>query len=131
LFADHKKRCFENTKVSCIVFLCCFIHQSQNNRWIRIQFRLLASIPPIVLGILERQLGTITDYAGTTGFVIGFSFPALLFLQSRQKALSKGFAGTTAYTSYASWPALAWSLFGFGICMVIYVVYFLIGDSSD
>ena len=61
----------------------------QNNRWIRIQFRLLASVPPIVFGILERNLGTITDYAGTTGFVIGFSFPAVLYLQSKAVAKKK------------------------------------------
>lgn len=34
------------------------IHQVEHNRWIRSRFRLVASVPPIILGILERKLGT-------------------------------------------------------------------------
>ena len=97
----------------------------KKNRWIRTQFRLLASVPPIALGILIRELGTITDYAGTTGFVIGFSFPALLFLRSLKLASRKHYASTTAYTSYASTSLFAWSLFIFGVLMLIYVSFFL------
>jgi hypothetical protein len=89
---------------------------------VRIQFRLLASVPPIILGILERQLGRITDYAGTTGFVIGFSFPALLWLRSRSLAESKQAPTTTFYSSYASHQSVAWFVLLFGIFMAIYVV---------
>ncbi|CAB9521272.1 Transmembrane protein 104 [Seminavis robusta] len=110
------------------------IHEVEHNRWIRIRFRLLAGIPPIIFGILERQLGTITDYAGTTGFMIGFSFPALLYLRSRMKAKKKHFNATTFYSSYASSSVAAWALFYFGAVMVVYVVCCLVtrmGDEDD
>lgn len=104
------------------------IHEVEKNRRIRTQFRLFASVPPIVFGILERQLGTITDYAGTTGFVIGFSFPALLYLQSRARAERKHFSTSTFYASYCSSNRAARFLFSFGLLMVAYVVFFLIKD---
>ena len=94
----------------------------QNNRRVRIQFRLLAAIPPIILAILVRELGTITDYAGTTGFVLTFSFPALLYIQSRRLAQTKSFSTETYYSSYASSYTLASVLFFFGFGMLIFVV---------
>ena len=104
----------------------------QKNRWIRIQFRLLASCPPLVLAVLVRELGKITDYAGTTGFVIGFSFPAILYARSRSMAKTKEFATGTVYTSYGSSQVASWFIFVFGISMVLYVVFFLAtGDGSD
>lgn len=102
------------------------IHEVEHNRWIRTQFRLLASIPPIIFGILERQLGTITDYAGTTGFVIGFTFPALLYLRSRALAEKKNFSTETFYSGYSSSIPAGWLLFSFGLCMVVYVVFCLV-----
>jgi len=98
------------------------IHEVENNRCIRIQFRLLASIPPIILAILVRELGTITDYAGTTGFILTFTFPALLFLYSRKEAGKRHFALDTYYSSYASRPLLAYGICGFGVGMLLYVV---------
>ena len=92
---------------------------------------MLASIPPIILGILERQLGKITDYAGTTGFVIGFSFPALLYIKSRAAAKKKHFSENTFYSGYASTTTGAWLLFFFGLSMVAYVVYCLIVTPSS
>jgi len=107
------------------------IHEVEKNRWIRTRFRLMASVPPIVFGILERQLGTITDYAGTTGFVIGFSFPALLYLRSRTLAKRKNFSASTFYAGYSSSNAAGWFLFLFGLLMVVYVVFFLVmGEDS-
>ena len=77
------------------------------------------------------QLGKITDYAGTTGFVIGFSFPALLYLRSRRLAKKKNFLLSTHYSSYASSPMIAWGLFSFGIVMLIYVVFCLIAGVNE
>ena len=65
-------------------------------------FRLMASVPPVICGILVRELGTITDYAGTGGFLIGLCFPALLYMSSRKKAEEKHFDLDTFYTSYGS-----------------------------
>lgn len=101
------------------------IHEVEHDRWIRMRFRLLASIPPIICGILERQLGKITDYAGTTGFIIGFSFPALLYIRSRAAAEKKHFSVETFYSTYSSSTVMGWLLFYFGLTMVVYVVYCL------
>ena len=71
-------------------------------------------------------MGTITDYAGTTGFIIGFSFPALLYIRSRAAAKKKHFSVKTFYSSYSSSAAMGWLLFYFGLTMVVYVVYYLV-----
>ena len=76
--------------------------------------------------MLVRQLGTITDYAGTTGFVIAFSFPAMLYLVSQRMAQKKEFATRTWYSSYGSNRTIAWFIFVFGITMVMYVMFFLV-----
>jgi len=93
------------------------------NRQSKTTFRLLASIPPVLGGILVRDLGTITDYTGTTGFIIGFSIPALLYLTSTQTAQRKGYSTRTYYTSYASaCKSLPGLVFWFGIAMVALVL---------
>ena len=102
------------------------VHEVEHQRWTRSQFRLLASIPPIVCGILERQLGKITDYAGTTGFVMGFGFPALLYLKSREVAKQKQYSEDTHYSSYCSTKVAAWFLFCFGVCMLLFDFYCLL-----
>lgn len=84
-----------------------------------------------MFGILERKLGTITDYAGTTGFIIGFSFPALLYIRSRAAAKRKHFSVKTFYSSYSSSNTVGWILFYFGLAMVLYVMFCLIMSGSD
>jgi len=103
-----------------------YLYKVENNRWIRTRFRLLASIPPIVFAIFERELGKITDYAGTTGFVMGYSFPALLYIQSRAMAQKRGFPIHTYYASYACSYPMATFVCVFGLSMVGYVLYCLI-----
>lgn len=46
-------------------------------------FRLLAAVPPLVVAVFVRDLGRISEYAGTVGIVITLVFPALLNLRSR------------------------------------------------
>jgi len=101
------------------------IHEVENNRWIRTGFRLLASIPPIIFGILVRDLGVITDYTGTTGFMIGLSFPAMLYLASGRIARRRGFAQTTYFTNYWSTIPIARAVVWSGIFMVFYVIVVL------
>ena len=102
----------------------------------------IASIPPILFAIYVRELGKITDYAGTTGFMIGFVIPAMLYLSSTWKAYKKKFSIETYYSSFASSTYnrrngsttiavnyIAWTLILFGISMILYVVSLLIsGD---
>jgi hypothetical protein len=98
----------------------------KNNRCFRIAFRLLASGPPIILGMIFRDLGAITDYTGTAGFVLIFSIPAMLYLKSKQLAIEKHFSGNTYYTSYGSSKPIADLLFWFGILLLVCVVASLI-----
>jgi len=98
------------------------IQEYENDNKMKRRFRLLAACPPILMGLWVRELGKITDYAGTTGFIIGFSIPALLYLCSKSKASStKSFVTTTFYNSYASSNVMAYTLFLFGLGVMIYV----------
>lgn len=101
------------------------VHEVEKNRWIVVQFRLLACIPPILQGILIRELGTITDYAGTVGFLITFSFPAILYINSYYKAISKHFSEYTYYSNYSSNVYIAALLFLFGIALFLYVGFLI------
>ena len=107
----------------CLVyrFSSLFILQKKGNRWIRTGFRLLASIPPIMIGMFVRELGVITDYTGTAGFVIGLTIPALLYLESTKIAKRKHFSLLTYYTSYGATTSIASFVTWFGICMVLIV----------
>jgi amino acid permease len=97
------------------------IHEVEKNRFLRTSFRLMASVPPIIFGILVRQLGVITDYTGTTGFLIGLSFPAILYVASKKIAKRKHFNENTFYTRFGSNTIVARSMFWFGIFMMIAV----------
>jgi amino acid permease len=94
-------------------------HEVEDNRCLRTCFRLMASIPPVICGMLVRELGTITDYAGTGGFLIGLCFPALLYMASRALAQKKHFDVDTFYTSYGSSVKIAKFIFWFGIFMMV------------
>jgi len=108
------------------------IHEVENNRWERLPFRLLASVPPIVLAVLVRELGTITDYAGTAGFLLAFAFPALLYIRSRGAAKKRGFSQDTYYSSYASNYILACVLVVFGVGMSIFCgILYVIENNGD
>jgi len=48
-------------------------------------------------------------------------------LKSQQKAIAQGFSSKTFYASYATTHrCIPWLLFGFGIAMALYAVYFLV-----
>lgn len=66
-----------------------------------VMFRLLAAVPPIVAGFFVRDLGRISEYAGTVGVLITLVFPALLNLKSRQ-VLKEVFALDSARTFYSN-----------------------------
>ena len=113
------------------MFICDFVSywslgNKKTNRWIRVPFRLLASVPPIVIGLLVRELGVIMDYAGSTGFMIGFIVPGLLFVQSQRTAQQRGFSLLTCYTSWASIPSLAILVALMGVYLLYYVLGHLI-----
>lgn len=97
------------------------IHEVEQDRFLRTCFRLLAAVPPIIFGIIVRDLGTITDYTGTSGFLIGLCFPAMLYMTSRDMAQERKFSLDTFYTNYGSSMAVAKFIFWFGIFMMVFV----------
>ena len=97
------------------------IHEVEGNRCLRTCYRLLASVPPIIFGICVRELGTITDYTGTSGFLIALCFPAILFMCSRARAKEHHFRLDTYYSSYGSSVSMAKCVFLFGIFMMVFV----------
>ena len=64
-------------------------------------FRLLAAVPPLIGACLLRDLKTILDYAGCTGIILAFLFPALLQLASlrRSRAVLGAHRDATPYSA--------------------------------
>ena len=107
------------------------IGEVEGDRLKRIIFRLLGAIPPIVGACFVRELGTITAYTGVTGFIIAFTFPAILNVRSQNALRDAGMRHQTIYTrGFVSdeWfcNVVAW----FGVALVIYVLLNLIGGGG-
>lgn len=89
----------------------------------RIMFRLIAAIPPLIASCFVKDLGVITDLAGTTGFAITFIFPALLHYYSRKAAVEAGLSPNTAYSTFitrGNGPTMV-GVFGFLVIVFVFV----------
>lgn len=64
-------------------------------------FRLFAAVPPLVAALFLRDLGRISEYAGTVGIIITLVFPALLNLRSRTR-MKEMFQLDSARTYYSN-----------------------------
>ncbi len=107
------------------------IRQFEGDRLRTIVFRLLGAVPPIIGACFVRDLGTITDYTGITGFAIAFTFPALLHLKSRRAAKRAGLSGKTHYTNPAlSSDIAAFTVAGFGIFLICFVFGSLLYEAT-
>ena len=95
-----------------------------------VPFRILASVPSILGATVVRDLGTITDYTGVTGFVIAFVFPAVLNLRSRREAKRRGVGGETGYEGWGSGDGASWAGMVFGGFMVVFVLGSLIWEAA-
>jgi len=102
-----------------------YLH-SQNNRLIRVIFRIFASVPPIIGALFVKELGTITDYAGLFGAVSAMPFPAVVFLASRRMATERGLSKETHYDSFGSSEPFATGIFIFSMVSLLYVLMSLI-----
>mmetsp|Transcript_34396 Transcript_34396/g.67675 ORF Transcript_34396/g.67675 Transcript_34396/m.67675 type:complete len:631 (-) Transcript_34396:360-2252(-) len=106
------------------------IHKAEKCWKNRTRFRFYACIPPIMGALFVRDLGTITDYTGVTGFAIAFSFPALLFIYSR-RMMEEHFPQlvTTRYSNAFSSEGWALLIFFFGVGLIVFVLGCLFWDS--
>lgn len=79
-----------------------------------------------------RELGIITDYAGAVGFVIAFTFPALLYIASKRQInkvpLNKISTTKSHYSGLGSNTPCAFLVSLFGIGMTIFALVCLNGD---
>ena len=66
-----------------------------------VAFRLVAAIPPLIVAFFLRDLGRISEFAGTVGIIITLVFPALLNLKSRT-IMKDTFGLDSAKTYYTS-----------------------------
>ena len=103
------------------------IRQVEGDRLKVTLFRLLGAVPPIIGACFVRELGTITAYTGVTGFIIAFTFPAILNMKSRETLKEVGLKHETIYTRkiisedwFSTW--IKW----FGVVLVVYVLMNLI-----
>ncbi|GMI04281.1 hypothetical protein TrRE_jg5018 [Triparma retinervis] len=96
-----------------------------------VPWRVLASLPSIVGAAFVRDLSTITDYTGVTGFVIAFVFPAYLNIRSRREAKRRGLGGRTVYEGWGSGEWASWGGVAFGGFMVLFVLASLGIDAKE
>lgn len=106
------------------------VHEAEKSWRNRTYFRLCACIPPLLGALLMRDLGTITDFTGVTGFAFAFSYPALLFLYSK-KMMEEHFPGlvVTRYSNSFSIEKWALLVFFFGTGLVVFVLGSLVWEN--
>jgi len=88
-----------------------FGRKLQSSKWVGVVSKLMASIPPFLLGGLLRCLGVIISFTGLTGFVV-ITMPALMVLRGRS-LLAKYYgesARKTPYSDIAGHPGLIWTI---------------------
>lgn len=83
---------------------------SQNEYSIKLLFRIIASLPPIVLAANIRLLGVISTYTGLFGFAIMFIYPAVLSHYSikalRRRNRLEGITGINTASESHQWMQL-------------------------
>ena len=87
---------------------------------IKYGFRLISCVPPLIGGYFERNLSTITDYTGLLGLLIGFCFPALLYVASERQLQQLNLPSDTLYSRFGSTAKVANFVFVFGLFSIIF-----------
>ena len=112
--------------------LLCAVYGSQlapameRSRMHRMGFRLLAAVPPLLLALVESNLGEITDFTGLTGFAVAFIFPALLSLYSENKLREAGIDPNTCYSNWWTRRFFLLLTASFGVFLSLFVASNLI-----
>ena len=88
----------------------------------KIFFRSIAAAPPIIASSLMFDLGTITHFAGVSGFAIAFMFPSLLAIFSERLLSNHGIPHKTHYTCWLTSPWIGYLSIALGMFLIIFVV---------
>ena len=102
--------------------LVCSIREHEGDRRKVAVFRIMAAVPPIIGASFVRQLDTITEYTGLTGFIIVFVFPGLLHVSSLRACKKKGVVTETGYSTRftrAGWVSHAVIALGVVLCVFV------------
>jgi hypothetical protein len=85
-------------------------------------FRSLAAVPPIVASSLMFDLGTITHFAGVSGFAIAFIFPSLLAISSERLLTNHGLPHETHYSCWLTSTWISYLSIALGLFLIVFVV---------
>lgn len=102
------------------------VHEYESNVKLRVLFRLLSSVPPILGAVLVRELGLITSYAGIFAIATAFVFPPLLYIQSKSMTEERGLKKRTCYEGLGSSIVWAICIFSLSSAAIAYVFVCLI-----
>jgi hypothetical protein len=88
----------------------------------KIVFRAVASVPPILAASMVSNLGTITHFAGVSGFAIAFIFPSLLAIYSERLLVNHGLPHKTQYSCWLTSRWICLLSIAIGLFLIIFVV---------
>lgn len=98
----------------------------EESRRSRILFRAIAAVPPIFAACFVSDLGTITHFAGVSGFAVAFIFPSLLSIYSQRLLTSHGLPHQTQYSCWLTSKYVSYSSIFVGLFLIVYVVTSLV-----
>ena len=87
----------------------------------RILFRLFSAVPPLFAASFVSDLGTITHFAGVSGFAIAFIFPALLAIFSQRLLTNHGLPYKTHYSCFLTSRWIAGLSILIGLFLIVFV----------
>eukprot|EP01112_Ceratiomyxa_fruticulosa_P012439 TRINITY_DN3442_c0_g3_i3.p1 TRINITY_DN3442_c0_g3~~TRINITY_DN3442_c0_g3_i3.p1 ORF type:complete len:517 (+),score=62.66 TRINITY_DN3442_c0_g3_i3:76-1626(+) len=117
-----------NLQASFITSERIYTHFRGKARLLKVLSRLIATIPPIIMGMFFRHLSTIISIVGLFGFLIGFLVPAFLQYKSVrecERIWGKGNA-VTPYSSFYSSYIFAYAILFFGGVSLLFAIIQLI-----
>lgn len=88
----------------------------------KIAFRAIAAMPPILAASMISNLGTITHFAGVSGFAIAFIFPSLLAIYSERLLVNHGLPHKTQYSCWLTSRWICLLSIAIGLFLIVFVV---------
>lgn len=107
------------------------VQEYERNIRIRVAYRLLSTVPPIVGALFVRELGLITAYAGLFSIATAFVFPPLLYIRSKAMARTMGLGEKTCYEDIGSSKIAAITICLLSSISILFVFWSLIYCANE